>query len=176
MRMIELPLADLTATRALARALAPLLAAGDGVALSGPLGAGKTAFARFLIAARAEAAGAPPPDEVPSPTYTLAQVYDAGPVAVWHFDLYRLERPDDALELAIEEAFAEAIALIEWPDRLGPWLPDARIEIALAPVSVPASAPGDDSRTRRATVTGFGARGRALEAALALALAAGEAR
>jgi tRNA threonylcarbamoyladenosine biosynthesis protein TsaE len=165
--MIEMPLADLAATRALARALAGVLGRGDVVALSGALGAGKTELARFVILARAEAARLPPPAEVPSPTYTLVQVYEAGAVPLWHFDLYRLERPDDALELAIEEAFADAITVIEWPDRLGPYMPDDRIEIALSRTGA-----GD---ARRAAITGIGARGREIEAALSSVLAKGAA-
>jgi tRNA threonylcarbamoyladenosine biosynthesis protein TsaE len=165
--MIEITLADLAATRALARALAGMLARGDVVALSGALGAGKTALARFVILARAEAAGAPPPAEVPSPTYTLVQIYEAGTVPLWHFDLYRLERPGDALELAIEEAFADAITLIEWPDRLGGYMPDDRIEVELS-----RTGPGD---ARSATITGIGPRGREIEAALARLFAKGAA-
>lgn len=111
----------------MARALRP----GDVVALAGDLGAGKTTFARALIAAFAAEAGQPAP-EVPSPTFTLVQTYEFARATIWHFDLYRIERPDDALELGIEEAFAGGIALIEWPERLGPLLPARRIEVRLA--------------------------------------------
>lgn len=162
--MIEVPLDDIAATDALGRALADALGRGDVVALAGPLGAGKTMLARAIIRARAARAGVPPPDEVPSPTYTLVQVYDIPPMPVWHFDLYRIERPEDALELAVDEAFASALSLVEWPDRLGPYLPAARLDVTLA------LGAGD---TRRATITGLGARGRALEQALAFALGAG---
>lgn len=162
--MIEVPLDDIAATGALGRALAGALARGDVVALAGPLGAGKTTLARGIIRASAERAGTPPPGEVPSPTYTLVQVYDLAPVPVWHFDLYRIERPEDALELAVDEAFAAAISLIEWPDRLGPYLPAERLDVMLA------LGAGD---ARRATIVGQGARGRALEQALAIGLGAG---
>jgi tRNA threonylcarbamoyladenosine biosynthesis protein TsaE len=101
------------------------------VALAGDLGAGKTTFARALIAAFAAEAGQAPP-EVPSPTFTLVQIYEFPRAALWHFDLYRIERPDDALELGIEEALTEGIALVEWPERLGPLLPVRRIEVRLA--------------------------------------------
>lgn len=104
---------------------------GDVVALAGDLGAGKTTFARALIAAFAAEAGQTPP-EVPSPTFTLVQTYEFPRATIWHFDLYRIERPEDALELGIEEAFADGIALIEWPERLGPLLPAPRIEVRLA--------------------------------------------
>ncbi len=115
----------------LARALAGALAPGDVVALAGDLGAGKTTFARALIAAFAAASRQAPP-EVPSPTFTLAQTYEFPQATLWHFDLYRIERPEDALELGIEEALAEGIALVEWPERLGPLLPARRIEVRLA--------------------------------------------
>jgi len=121
-------LADLAATEALAAALAARAARGDVIALHGPLGAGKTAFARaFIMAKMGDAVG-----DVPSPTFTLAQVYDMAEPAIWHFDLYRLETPDDALELGIEEAFADAIALVEWPERLGAYLPRRALHLHLA--------------------------------------------
>jgi tRNA threonylcarbamoyladenosine biosynthesis protein TsaE len=162
--MIEVPLDDIAATEALGRSLAGALGRGDVVALAGPLGAGKTMLARSIIRARAEQAGVPPPDEVPSPTYTLVQIYDIAPAPVWHLDLYRIERPEDALELAVDEAFASAVSLIEWPDRLGPFLPAERLDVTLA------LGAGD---ARRATITGRGVRGRALEQALAIGLGAG---
>ena len=112
---------------ALARALAP----GDVLALRGDLGAGKTSFARGLIAALARAAGEAPP-EVPSPTFTLVQTYEFPDAVLWHFDLYRIARPDDALELGIEEAFADGITLIEWPERLGGLLPARHVEVRIA--------------------------------------------
>ncbi len=123
--------ADERATAAVARALARALRPGDVVALEGDLGAGKTTFARAAIAAFAAEAGSPPP-EVPSPTFTLVQTYDFPRATIWHFDLYRIERPEDALELGIEEALAEGIALIEWPERLGPLLPARHIAVRIS--------------------------------------------
>jgi tRNA threonylcarbamoyladenosine biosynthesis protein TsaE len=117
-------------TAALAAKLARALAPGDVLALRGDLGAGKTSFARGLIAALARAAG-DAPLEVPSPTFTLVQTYEFSDALLWHFDLYRIARPDDALELGIEEAFADGISLIEWPERLGALLPARRIEVRL---------------------------------------------
>jgi tRNA threonylcarbamoyladenosine biosynthesis protein TsaE len=118
-------LADEAATAALAARLAPLLKPRDVVALSGGLGAGKTSFARALLRALGHTG------EVPSPTFTLVQVYELAVGTVWHVDLYRLAAPDEALELGIEEAFAEAIVLIEWPDRLGTLLPADRLNLHL---------------------------------------------
>ena len=136
-------------TRVLAARLAPLLRAGDVVALRGELGAGKTFFARAVI----QALGGP--EEVPSPTFTLVQTYDLAPAPVWHFDLYRLARPEDAWELGLEEAMSEAISLIEWPERLGPLLPEVRLDIELSP--------GAGSDARRARVTGRGSWAERLE-------------
>src|SRR5258708_24955199 len=100
---LEAALPDVAATAALAGRVAPLARRGDVVALSGALGSGKTTFARAFVAARAGRAL-----EVPSPTFTLVQTYELPTGAIWHFDLYRLERPDDAIELGIDEAFADA--------------------------------------------------------------------
>jgi tRNA threonylcarbamoyladenosine biosynthesis protein TsaE len=113
------------ALAALAARLAPLLKTGDVLALAGGLGAGKTAFARALIHALSPAAG-----EVPSPTFTLVQVYDLPGLSLWHFDLYRLaEKERDILELGWDEARRFGVSLVEWPDRLGGLLPKDRLEI-----------------------------------------------
>ena len=117
--------ADERGTRALAARISAIARRRDVITLQGPLGAGKTVFARGFIAARGLA------DEVPSPTFTLVQLYEAPDVVIYHFDLYRLERPDDVFELGIEEALADGISLIEWPDRLGPYLPVDRLDVAL---------------------------------------------
>ncbi len=135
---IELP--TLTATERLAAALAACARRGDVIALHGPLGVGKTTFARAFVHARP---GGDRVREVPSPTFTLVQVYDLPDVPIWHFDLYRLARPDDAWELGIEEAFAEAITLIEWPEQLGSLLPEARLDVELS------VAAGSDARCAR---------------------------
>ncbi|MBF0562632.1 MAG: tRNA (adenosine(37)-N6)-threonylcarbamoyltransferase complex ATPase subunit type 1 TsaE [Alphaproteobacteria bacterium] len=121
------PLPNLTATAALGRALARVLEPGDVVALRGDLGSGKTALARAFIQAQLGADA-----EVPSPTFTLVQTYDMpSGVAVWHFDLYRLDHPDDSLELGFEDALADGIVLVEWPERLGAYLPARRLEVVM---------------------------------------------
>lgn len=128
----SLDLASPADTGALARQLAPLLHAGDILALDGPLGAGKTHFARALIQARGIA------EDVPSPTFTLVQVYEpASGAPLWHFDLYRLDAPAGAYELGIEDAFEDAVSLIEWPARLGPLLPARALILAFTPGTAP---------------------------------------
>lgn len=120
--VIDLP--DETATRTLGARLATVLRPGDIVALWGDLGAGKSTLARGLIqAAMGEEI------EVPSPTFTLVQIYDLPDVALWHMDLYRLDDPEDVFELGVEDAFAEAASLIEWPARMGGHLPLHRLDI-----------------------------------------------
>jgi len=119
-------LKDEGATCAFAAGLAQICAAGDIIALSGELGAGKTVFARAFIAALGGTG------EVPSPTFTLAQEYELASVRVYHFDLYRIEAPEDAYELGIEDAFEDGICLIEWPENLASILPNRRLLIRLA--------------------------------------------
>ena len=106
--------ADAELTACLARVMAALLKPGDVVALQGPVGAGKTHFARAFIRARQGEAA----EDVPSPTFTLVQFYESVP-PVAHFDLYRLTRPEEAFEIGLDEALDEGCAVIEWPERLG---------------------------------------------------------
>lgn len=127
---LKLDLTTLDDTRLAARILAAQMRAGDVYTLSGDLGAGKTTFARFFL----QALGVE--EDVPSPTFTLVQTYTAstasGSQIVWHFDLYRIETAEDAFELGIEDAFEDGVSLIEWPDRLGPYLPAERLELSFS--------------------------------------------
>ena len=124
--LVDLP--DEAATAGLAARLARRARPGDVIGLQGPLGSGKTSFARAFIRALGGT-----DQEVPSPTFTLVEIYAfAGKPPVWHFDLYRLRAPEEAWELGIEEAWAEGISLIEWPERLGRLLPDEHLLLALA--------------------------------------------
>lgn len=122
--------ADETLTATLGRVLAAVLRSGDTMLLEGPVGAGKTHFARALIRARQGET----PEDVPSPTFTLVQTYrDARGLDLWHADLYRLTDPSELVELGLDEAMEQAITLIEWPDRMAAPLPGA-LTVALNPV------------------------------------------
>lgn len=120
-------LADESATEQLGAALAVALLPRDLVALGGGLGAGKTTLARAIL----RTASGEPRLIVPSPTFTLVEVYDTPKGAFWHFDLYRLEAPEQVFELGWEEALAEGIVLIEWPERLGSLLPTPSLAVTL---------------------------------------------
>jgi tRNA threonylcarbamoyladenosine biosynthesis protein TsaE len=119
MPAFSMPLPTEAATEQLGTTLAQRLKLGDVVGLKGDLGAGKTTLARAIVRAAAN----DPDLIVPSPTFTLVEVYDTPKGSFWHFDLYRLETPEQVYELGWEEALAEGIVLIEWPERLGPLLP-----------------------------------------------------
>ena len=119
MPAFSMPLADETATEALGVMLAERLRPGDVVGLYGGLGSGKTTLARAVL----RAASGDRELIVPSPTFTLVEVYETARGTYWHFDLYRLEAAEQVYELGWEEALAEGIVLIEWPQRLGNLLP-----------------------------------------------------
>jgi tRNA threonylcarbamoyladenosine biosynthesis protein TsaE len=119
MPAFSMPLADETATAELGATLAQCLRPGDVVGLYGELGSGKTTLARAIL----RAAAGDPDLIVPSPTFTLVEIYETERGTFWHFDLYRLEAPEQVYELGWEDALAEGIVLVEWPQRLGPLLP-----------------------------------------------------
>ena len=125
----EIALADAAATEALGIMLAPLLRAGDVVALSGGLGAGKTSLARGVLAGLGLAG------EAPSPTFPIVIAYEPPDVALplWHVDLYRIEAAEDLDELGLDEARGDAALLIEWPERMGDRAWADMLRLAFAP-------------------------------------------
>ena len=123
---ISLFLKDEAATRRLGEDLALALKAGDWLALSGDLGAGKSALARAFLRAMADDEGL----EVPSPTFTLVQSYDLR-IPVSHFDLYRLGDESELTELGFDEALETGICLVEWPEMAEGTLPRERAALRL---------------------------------------------
>lgn len=137
-------LADEAATQDLARRLAAHLTGRETILLDGPLGAGKTAFARALIRALCDDGEMP----VPSPTYTLIQPYETpSGQTIWHCDLYRLSAPEELDELGLPDMLGSVLVIVEWPDRLGVHRPAQPLEIRFVPVD-------NASNQRHVTITG----------------------
>jgi tRNA threonylcarbamoyl adenosine modification protein YjeE len=142
----SLALSNETATAHLMADLALLIGPGDVITLSGDLGAGKTAAARAMIRYLAGDDAL----EVPSPTFTLAQVYDLPPFPLVHADLYRVNDPLELEEIGLSPLPEGAVVLIEWPERAPSALPADRIDIALS------HRPALGSTARAAEITGYG--------------------
>lgn len=104
-------------TADIAEQMAKITKQGDVWALHGTLGAGKSVFARAFIQSLTGA------KEVPSPTFTLVQMYVAPEFDVYHYDLYRLKKSDEIFELGVEEAFYSGVSLVEWPEKMGEFAP-----------------------------------------------------
>jgi tRNA threonylcarbamoyl adenosine modification protein YjeE len=117
MSRFEFTLTTLTALSNLAQKIAPQLRRGDVLALSGELGAGKTEFCRTLLRVLGVSG------DIPSPTFTLLQTYEANGLLIFHFDLYRLQSPDELDELGWDDALSEGVTLVEWPQRAQARLP-----------------------------------------------------
>ena len=119
-------------TLRLARQIAMRLEARDVLLLNGPVGAGKTAFARALIQSLLTE-----PEDVPSPTFTLVQTYDTERGELWHSDLYRVNSTSELEELGLIDAFETAICIVEWPDLLGPLAPSRALSMTFRPTHQP---------------------------------------
>lgn len=126
---LNLPCAE--ATSALGVALSKIVQPGDCLTLTGPIGAGKSHLARALIQTLLAKHGAV--EDVPSPTYTLVQVYQAGNLEIWHADLYRVSDATEIEELGLTEAMDHALCLVEWPERAALAYPDQTLHITLRP-------------------------------------------
>ena len=103
----------------IAQDMAEHLSSGDILALYGDLGVGKSVFCRALIRTLTHT----PDLNVPSPTFSLVQTYETSAFEIWHFDLYRIEDPEEIYEIGWEEALSGNLSLIEWPDKIEPLLP-----------------------------------------------------
>lgn len=144
--MWEIELPDEVATRHLAMDLAVAIGPGDLVTLSGDLGAGKTALARAIIRHLAGDEQL----EVPSPTFTLLQVYDLGRFPLVHVDLFRVTTLAELAELGWQEAAEGAAVLVEWPDRAATLIQADRLDVSIA------LAPELGPKHRNVRLTGFG--------------------
>lgn len=111
-----------------AQDLAATLASPQIILLNGNLGVGKTVFARALIRALTNN----PALEVVSPTFTLVQTYETDDTMIYHYDLYRIEDPDEILELGWEDSLYDGIVIVEWPERLGAYKPAHYLDITLS--------------------------------------------
>jgi tRNA threonylcarbamoyladenosine biosynthesis protein TsaE len=120
-------LADHHATERVGEQIGAVLAAGEVVALSGDLGAGKTCLARGILT------GLGFGGDVPSPSFALVIPYDPPAVRlpVWHVDLYRLDRVDEVEELGLFEVLHDGALIIEWPERMGAMLPETALQLDL---------------------------------------------
>ena len=130
--MDEMVLTAATAddTRTIGTSIAPLLRARDALVLTGELGAGKTTFVQGL------AAGLGVEEHVASPTFTLIREYH-GRLPVAHVDVYRLDRIQDVVDLALDEvADGNAVLVVEWGDAVDELLPDDRLRIELTTIDV----------------------------------------
>ena len=123
---IKVPCANILETQNTAKKLAQIARKGDTFLLFGTLGVGKTVFVRAFIEALCDA------KEVPSPTFTLVQTYLAPNFEIYHFDLYRIKNPEEIWELNMEEALFDAVSLIEWPEKMGPYVPQNAFKIFIS--------------------------------------------
>jgi|TARA_B110001450_G_C17394375_1_gene389032 tRNA threonylcarbamoyladenosine biosynthesis protein TsaE len=114
----------------IAEILAEVIRPGDTVLLFGEIGSGKTFFSRAMIQKMMEKQGAVVED-IPSPTFTIVQIYDTLVPSVWHLDLYRISNPDEIIDLDLENALEKHVCLIEWPQHMGLHVPERNISITL---------------------------------------------
>lgn len=115
----------------LAKVLSQVLRKGDGIALSGPMGSGKTTFARMLIMHLAKQHGVHDIQQIPSPTYTMVQTYDLVKWTLWHYDFYRIKDPSELIELGWEDAITSGVWIAEWAELGEPYVtPAATLTIA----------------------------------------------
>ena len=137
-------------TSDLAKKVASIAKKGDVFALYGTLGMGKSVFARSFIQYLTGV------DDVPSPTFTLVQDYQSDDFEIFHFDLYRLEHPDEVFELGFEDAIFNGVCLIEWPEKAENWLPKDVFKIDITPLDdgrkITISVNSDDKKNRLETV------------------------
>lgn len=137
--------------------LAASTGAGDVLCLHGDLGAGKTTFARAFVRSLLNG---DENTEIPSPTFALVQTYEIPRFTISHFDFYRIGDSSEVLELGLDEAIDQGVALIEWPDKAGEFIPDDHLVVALSE--------GDNDDVRNLKLIGFGIWEKKLERFIAV--------
>lgn len=125
-RSVTITTTDESETARIAARVGAEVSTGDCILLNGSIGAGKSVFCRALIRSLCGQG-----TEVPSPSFTLVQPYDTPAGTLWHCDLYRLSDSQELIELGLDEAFQDAICLIEWADRLGELTPKNALHITM---------------------------------------------
>ena len=123
---VEICVANEDETKLVAKQLSGIVSCGELVTLIGDLGVGKTTFARAFIQSLTSNK-----EEVVSPTFTLVQTYEKQQNLIYHFDLYRVNDPEEIQELGFDDALANGIVLVEWPCRLGHFLPSIRLDLKI---------------------------------------------
>jgi tRNA threonylcarbamoyl adenosine modification protein YjeE len=124
---MQIKINNIEETKSLAKKIANLTKKGDIITLQGDLGAGKTAFARFFINILSEVE-----QDVLSPTFNLVHPYEGKDFNIWHFDLYRLEFPEEIEQIGLYDAFDGGVSLIEWPEIIDDILPVDRLLIKIS--------------------------------------------
>ena len=129
MKKYEFKSLDIEAFKDLFKAISHSLNQGDVVCLYGNLGAGKTQAAKYMISNLIDIDD----EAVSSPTFNIVQTYKSSEntIEIWHFDLYRVQNVEELVEIGVEEAFENAISIIEWPEIAEVYLPENRINIFL---------------------------------------------
>jgi len=145
-------------TANLARTIAPLLGSGDMITLSGDLGAGKSSFARELIRTILRQ----PTLDVPSPTFTLMQTYEAPEFTILHADLYRISDPEELIELGFEDSMIGALTILEWPEKAAKLLSFSRLNITISTIQ------DTNGVGRKIDVTGLGPLADVFDRAIAI--------
>ncbi len=148
---IHLSLDDEAATQSIGGKIGPFLKAGDVICLTGPLGAGKSTLARAMIKVALKqgtghALGKAVEDDIPSPTFTMVECYDGGANPIYHYDLYRLDKAEDIIEIGLIDNIHSAITIIEWAERIAHMLPPSALILSLTSK--------DDPDKRQLTILG----------------------
>jgi tRNA threonylcarbamoyladenosine biosynthesis protein TsaE len=122
--MKQINIDSLASLKTLAGKIASLANIGDIILLKGELGSGKTSFAKYFINSISKH-----DQNVTSPTFNILQIYDCENFSAWHYDFYRIETEEEIVNLGLDDAFSNGVSIIEWPEKIRSFLPQASLEI-----------------------------------------------